>query len=135
MPSRLHCHFPLSCLPLLMLLPLLCRPCPLHHMVPLLVDCCFSSLPWTGGVLGHHLPLLFSGQRTRPTLLEHSPSMPSPFCHQHGCANDCSGCWCRWNPLCHHRGPSTQQRLPPAWQHLLWARQRLPQTWHGLAGT
>ncbi len=40
--------------------------CPLvsHHpplMLPLLVDCCLSSLPWTGGVWVHHLPLLFSG--------------------------------------------------------------------------
>ncbi len=29
-------------------------------MLPFLVDCCFSPLPWIGGVWGHHLPLLFS---------------------------------------------------------------------------
>ncbi len=33
-----------------------------------LVDCCFSPLLFTGRVWGHHLPLLFSGQWTCPTL-------------------------------------------------------------------
>ena len=35
-----------------------------HHpplMLPMLVDCCFSPIPQTREVWGHHLPLLFSG--------------------------------------------------------------------------
>jgi hypothetical protein len=69
---------PLCCLPPLSPLPSPCRPCPLCHVLPLLVDCCFQSLPQTGGVLDSHLPLLFSGQKTCPTLPGHSLMMPLP---------------------------------------------------------
>ncbi len=75
----LCCPPPLCHPPSLSPLPSPCRPCPLSHMLPLLVDCFFSSLLQMGGVLGNQLPLLFSRQWTCPTSTGHSPLMPFAF--------------------------------------------------------